>query len=98
MGPHLVKESLSNSKALLCVQWEAVAFRLLLAQHEASWWWDTPPGFSGFHLADFLVHIDVSGPRDIWAVRQEKTLALAQTLQACAEESEVPTGILCQSA
>ena len=98
MGTHLIREGLSNSKALQCAWWQAAAFRLPLAQHEASGWWDASPTFSGLCLIDFLFHTDASGPRYFWAVRQEKTLALAQALWACAKELGVPTGILCESA
>ena len=55
------------------------------------------PRFCGLHHMKFLTHIDVSGPRDFWAVRQKKTLALAQVLQTCTEESGFPTGVLCES-
>ena len=97
MGTHLIRKSLSDSKGLLHAWWKVVAFRLPLAQHEALGWLGAPPGFSRLHLMDFLVHTVVSGPRDFWNMQQEKTLALAQALQACAEESGVPTGVLCKS-
>ena len=66
------------------------------AKHEASGWWDVPPGFSRLDPTVFLFYTDASGLKDFCAVRQEKTLALAQVLQICAEESGVPTGILCE--
>ena len=79
-------------------QWQVVTIRLPLAQHEALGWWNAPPGFSRLHLTDFLFHTDASGPRDFWAMRQKKTLALVWVLQACAKESGVSTGILSKSA
>ena len=57
-----------------------------------------PPEFSRLHPTDFLFYTDASGPRDFQTMRQEKTLALARALEACAEELGVPTGILCESA
>ena len=39
-----------------------------------------------------------SSPKDFQVVRQEKTLALAQALQACAKGSGAQTGVLCNSA
>ena len=83
MGSHLIREGLSDSEALQHAHWQAAASRLLLAQHEAWLWWDTPPRFSRLHLTNFLFHTDASGPRDFQAVRQEKTLTLGQVLQAC---------------
>ena len=75
-----------------------MAFRLPLVQHEASGWWDDLPWLSRLYPEHFMLHTDASGPRDFQAIRQEKTLALAQVLQACTEEAGVPTGILCKSA
>ena len=40
---------------------------------------------------------DASSTKDFQTVRQEKTLALAQVLQACTERSGAPTGVLCDS-
>ena len=91
MGTHLIREGLDNSEALQWAHWQAATFRLPLDQQEALGWWDAPPRFSGLHLADFLFHTDASGPRDFHTMRQEKTLAVAQTLQTCAKESGFPT-------
>ena len=77
MGTHLIRESLSDSEALLHAWWQGAVFRLPLAQHEALGWWDTQSGLSGLCLTDFLVHTDASSERDFWAMRQEKTLASA---------------------
>ena len=38
MGIHLIREGLSNSEALQQTCWQVAAFRLPLAQHEASGW------------------------------------------------------------
>ena len=45
---------------------------------------------------DFMLLTNASDPSNFWAVRQEKTLALARVLQACAKESGVSTSILCE--
>ena len=68
-----------------------------IALHEALGWWDAPPWLSSLHSMDFMLHTDASGPRNFWAMRQEKILALAQVLQACAKKLEVPPGILYNS-
>ena len=98
IGIQLIREGLSNSKAFQQAHWQVTVFRLPLAQHEVLGWLDALPAFRRLHLTDFLFHTDASGPRDFWAVRQEKTLALAQVLQDCTEEMGVPKGILCESA
>ena len=69
-----------------------------LAQYETSGWWDAQPWLTRLHLVDFMLHTGASSQRDFWAMRQKKTLALAQVLQACTEESGIPTGILCELA
>ena len=76
-------------------QWKAVAFRLPLTQQEASSWWYSPPSFHRLHTYDFLPHSDTSGMRNIWTMRQEKMLVLAQVLQCCAEGLGAPPGVLC---
>ena len=98
MGSQIVREGLSNSRALLYAQWQSVALRLPATQQETSGWWDAPPWLSGLHPEDFMLCTNASSPRDFWAVRQEKTLALAWVLQACTEGLEVPIGVLCNSA
>ena len=94
VGSHMVKEGLSDSETLQWAHWQVTAFRLPLALHEASGCWDGPPWLTGLCPTYFMLHTGASGPRDIWAMRQEKTLALAQALQACTKESGVTTGIL----
>ena len=74
---YIVMEDLNEPKALDFSHWQAAAFRLPLAQQEASSWWDAPPYFCGLHPYDFLPHTDASGTRGFWIVRQEKSLALA---------------------
>ena len=98
VGSHIISEGLTKPEALHWTHWQAVAFWLPLAQQEASGWWDAPPRFCKLHQVKFLTHTNVSGPRNFWTVRQEKTLALAQTLQACAVESGFPTGFFCKAA
>ena len=56
------------------------------------------PGLADSAPVDFVLHTDALGQRDFQTVMQEKTLALAQALQACTEDLGVPTGILCESA
>ena len=97
MGSHIVREGLSNFEALHWAWWQAVAFRLPLAKHEALGWWDAPLQLSRHHPKDFMLLTDASHSRDFRAVREEKTLALAQRLQACTEGLGVPTGILCDT-
>ena len=84
MGYHIISEGLIDHEAL----------------HWACWPQDCGmphPDFADSWHIGFLTHTDVSSPRDFWAVRQEKTLALAWVLQVCAKESEFPTGVLCES-
>ena len=52
MGKCIMGECYNDVKALHYVQWQAVPFRLPLAQHKALGWWDAPlaqlamsPGF-----------------------------------------------------
>ena len=78
--------------------WHAAVFRLPLAQCKALEWWGAPPTFSGLHPMDFLSPTDASNLRYFCAMRKENTLALAQALQACANELGVPAGILCELA
>ena len=82
-----MKEGHSDYQVQDFVLWQAVAFRLPVAQQEASRWWDAPPWLSGLHPQDFMPITDASSPKDLWFMRQEKTLALAWVLQACTKES-----------
>ena len=95
MGSHIVREGLSNSEALQWAQWQVATFRLLLAQHKTSGWWEIPPWLRGLCPADFMLCTNASGLMDFWAMRQKKTLALASVLQVCAKWLEVPRGVLC---
>ena len=95
MHSDIISEDLMKPQALHWACWQAAAFWLPLAQQEASGWWDALPRFCGLCRVKFLTHTSVSSPRDFWAVRQEKTLALAWVMQACAKESGFPTGVLC---
>ena len=47
-----------------------------------SGWWDALPRLSGLCPKDFMPITDASSPKDFQVMRQEKTLALAQALQA----------------
>ena len=87
MGSHIVGEGLIDSEALHWAWWQVVAFRLPLAQHKASGWWDAPPWLRRLCPEDFMFCTNASGPRYFRAMRYEKTLALAWALQACTEGS-----------
>ena len=93
----MIKRDLIEPEALYFLWWQAVAFRLPLAQQEALGWWDPPPCFHGLHLQDILPYPDASGMRNFWTIRQEKNLSLASTLQCCAERS-AQTGVFCNMA
>ena len=80
------------------MQWQAAAFKLPATQQEASGWWDAPPWLSRLCPQDFMPITDTSGLKDFQVIRQEKTLALVQALQACTEVSGARTGVLCDSA
>ena len=79
-------------------QWQAVAFRLPLAQQQASGWWEASHSLSRLHHLDFLPQVDPPGLRDFWVTRQEETLALVQALQHCSREVRMPPGVLCDAA
>ena len=93
MGKCIMRKCYTNAKALHYAQWQVVAFRLPLAQHESLGWWDAPSWLSGLCPWDFMPHIDTSGTKDFQATRQEKPLALAYALQACTERLGMPTGV-----
>ena len=93
-----VTSTLSKPEALYPSQWQAVAFRLPLAQDMASGWWEAPPCLTELHPLYFLSHDDSPGMRDFQTVRQVKTLALAWTLQQYAKRLGTPTGVLCNTA
>ena len=90
-----MKESYNDFETQHYVQWQVAAFRLPAAQQEASGWWDAPSWLSRLYPKDFLPITNASSPKDFWVMRQEKTLALAQALQACTKGSRAPTGVLC---
>ena len=52
-------------------------------KQEASSWWDAPPAVQGLCPQTFIPL--PPDPWNFWVVCQEKTLALARALQACAE-------------
>ena len=90
----IVEEGHSDYQVQHFMLWQVAAFRLPAAQQEASRWWDALPWLSGLHPQDFMPISDASSPTDFRVMRQDKTLALAQVLQACAKELGAPTGIL----
>ena len=92
MFSHVLCESLSEPEALCLACWQAVVFWLPWAQQETAGWWAPPLTIPGLHLEDYM-----PSPTsfNFWIMRQQKTMALARVLQACAEKSGVPTGVLC---
>ena len=74
---------------------QVAAFRLPVVQQEASGWWDAMPMLHGLCPQDF--HPPASDPQNFQVIRQDKTLALAQALQACVEASGSKAGILCRA-
>ena len=93
VGAHLVRQKYDDSLALHYVSWQVAAFRLPLAQQEASGWWHAPLALPGLCWQDFLP--SASDPWNFQILWQEKTLAVAQALQACTEESGAEWGVLC---
>ena len=91
MGENIVRECHTDAKAQDYAQWQVVAFILPLTQQEASGWWDAPPWPTGLCPQDFILITNASGTKDFQTLRQEKTLALAWALQACAERWGAPT-------
>ena len=59
-----------NIQALQFTQWQATAFRLSLAQAEASGWWEASCSLSALHHWDFLPQVYSPGPRDFHVIRQ----------------------------
>ena len=95
MFSHILHESLSESKGLCLAHWQAATFQLPQPQQEAARLWASPLAIPGLHLKDYMPSPDSS---NFWIMRQQKTLALAMVLQACADESGFPTGVLCDVA
>ena len=87
-----VEETDNDSQVLHYASWQVAAFWLPATQEEASWWWDAPPWIGGLCPKEFMPGTDDPSPKNFWVMRQEKTLAMAQALQACAEESGAPIG------
>ena len=54
----MLSKWLCDVHTLQLAQWQTMAFRLPLAQEEASVWWVAPHSLSGLHHWDFLPHID----------------------------------------
>ena len=79
-------------------QQQTTAFRLPLAQAEASRWWEAPHSLRTLHHQDFLPQVDSPSLRDFCVTRQEETLVLTQTLQCCLERLGMPPGVLCKAA
>ena len=74
-----------------------MAFRLPAVEKEKSSWWSAPPSLVGLRHGCFLPPLPprTHVPRDIQAVRCDKTVALLWTLWLCAILSGIPLGILC---
>ena len=88
-------KSLNETVALCLAHWQAVAFQLPQAQQEAAEWWASALAIPGLHLEDYMPDPTSS---NFWIMRQQKTIALARALQACAKESGFPLGVLCDAA
>ena len=56
--------NLYDVHTLQSAQWKATAFKLPLAQEEASRWWEAPCSLSTLHHWDFLPQVDSPGSRD----------------------------------
>ena len=97
MGSDIVKEGYSDYKTQHYAQWQVVAFMLPATQQEATGWWDALPWLCRLSPQDFMPITNAYSPKNFWVMRQEYTLALAWVLQACAKESRVPTGVLCDT-
>ena len=95
MFSHIICNSLNKLEALGLAHWQAVAFWLPQAQQEAAGWWAPPLAIPRLQLGDYMPSPASS---DFWIMRQQKTMALARALQACAKESGFPTGVLCDVA
>ena len=90
--------NLSEIHALQFAQWQAAAFRITLAQAEASGWWEAPHSLSTLHHQDFLPQVDLPGLRVFCVTRQEEILTFAWALQCCVERSGMPPRVLCKVA
>ena len=95
MFSHILCENLNKPKALCLACWQAAAFWLPWAQQETAGWWDPPPAIPRLHLEDYMPYPASSY---FWIMGQQMTTALARSLQACAEKSGFPTGVLCDVA
>ena len=94
MGIHLIREGLGDSEALQWAHWQAVAFRLSLAQHEAFGWWNASPRFSGLCPMDFLFHTDASSPKKCMAylmTLSSDDIVVVILLKATGEEHRTPS-------
>ena len=92
MFSHILYESLSEPEALHLACWQSAAFWLLQAQQETAGWWVPPLAISRLHLEEYM---PLPASSNFWIMRQQKTMALAGVLQACAKESGSPIGVLC---
>ena len=69
---------------------QAVGFRLPAAQDSKVGWWNAPPCVSSLRW-----WCKFKGTRDIWEVRKEQTVGLAQALKYCAEWSGAAPDTMC---
>ena len=90
----ILYENFSEPKALCMAQLQATSFWLPLAQHKTAGWWVPPPTIPGLQLEQYMPSPASSNFR---VVREQRTLALARALQAHAEESGCPAGVLCDA-
>ena len=89
---------LDDAQALHFAWLQATAFRLPLAQLEASGWWEVPHGLRALGCWNFLPQVDSPGTRNFYGTRQEETLALAQALQCYVERLGTIPRVLCEAA
>ena len=74
-GQHIVQEGYNDPAAQHFALWQVVAFKLPVAQQEASGWWDSPPTLCGLCPQDFLPPTTTS---NFWIMMQAKMLVLAR--------------------
>ena len=95
LGAHIVHEGHNDVVVQHYALWQAAAFRLPVVQQGASGWWDDPTTLYRPCPQDFLP--PASDPWNFQIIWQEKTLALARVLQACAEASRAKQGMLSEA-
>ena len=94
VGACIVHKEYDDYSAQHYTLWQVAAFRLPLAQQEASSWWDLLPALHRLCPLDFIP--PASDSWNFQIIQQEKTLAPARALQACAEASGAKWGVQCR--